>query len=575
VGQRARKLKVTLFGVNKLSGTLTKASRDVKRFGRNARSAGRSMTTGLSAPIALFGGLAIKSAADFEAGMLRVKGVTRTQGAEFKALEDQAKEMGRTTQFSASEAAAAQEMLARAGLDAGEVLGSLQSTLELAASSNVELAEAAQISAGMMNGYRLEVEDLTSVNDLLVNTNLRTQTTLTTLAEGMAAVAPIAASMGLGMAEVSAAVGVLGDNLIEGQSGGVALKTILGNLAAATPQAEQALANLGIPRDAILDSEGNVKSLIGTIKALEDAGAGQEEIFTIFGKRGALAVNALIGKGSEALKGLTGELTSEEAIGEAARQAAIRMEGAAGAMKGLASAFEGLQIAIGASGVLEMFTDFTKWLTDIVRDLSETNPAMLKWGSIIAGVLALIGPLVIGVGILATGIAGLIPLFAFLSVPVIAVVAGITALAVAAFEVWRNWDQISAMFRDVWAAMRESYSPLGFLIRHVEWLIGLPQTLIAAWATVGDFFRDLWSGLTAELVEFSAALPDFVRSRLGFGSGEVASGPATSGAASLRVEVGGQVGIAVGDERIRASRVESDNEAVPFDVSTGPAMALG
>src|SRR5690606_1939174 len=107
-------------------------------------------------------------------------------------------------------------------------------------------------------------------------------------------------------------------------------------------------------------------------------------------------MQALLGRGSEGLKELIADLESSE--GAAQEMADIRMEGFNGSVKGLQSAFEGLMIAIGESGLLEFATDLVTKITGWTQSLSESNPEMLKMGTIAAAVVAAIGPLLIVVG---------------------------------------------------------------------------------------------------------------------------------------------------------------------------------
>ena len=75
-------------------------------------------------------------------------------------------------------------------------------------------------------------------------------------------------------------------------------------------------------------------------------------------------------------------------------------KGFKGAMVEAMAAFEGLAIAIGDSGVLEFFTDVVDGVTNFTRELSKTNPEILKWGAVLAGLAAAIGPVIFAVGTL-------------------------------------------------------------------------------------------------------------------------------------------------------------------------------
>src|SRR5690606_20192109 len=130
---------------------------------------------------------------------------------------------------------------------------------------------------------------------------------------------------------------------------------------------------------------------------------------------------------------LTGEL--ENSAGTAAEISAVQMEGFNGAMRELTSAFEGLQLAIADSGLLEWASEAVKAVTKWVQEVSKSSPELLKWGTIVAGLAAVIGPALVALGLLATAVAAI-------SAPVLAVGAAIAGLAAA----WVFWDDIKASF---------------------------------------------------------------------------------------------------------------------------------
>ncbi|WP_432159213.1 phage tail tape measure protein, partial [Streptomyces sp. bgisy153] len=97
------------------------------------RSAGQTLTRSVSLPLAGVGLLALKMSGDFEASMNRVKAVSGATGKDFDALREQAKQLGATTQFSASEAADGMGFLAMAGFKTKDIMAAMPGVLNLAA----------------------------------------------------------------------------------------------------------------------------------------------------------------------------------------------------------------------------------------------------------------------------------------------------------------------------------------------------------------------------------------------------------------------------------------------------------
>src|SRR5690606_37607539 len=106
-----------------------------------------------------------------------------------------------------------------------------------------------------------------------------------------------------------------------------------------------------------------------------------------------------LNEGSGALRTLTADMANVEGVAE--RMAASNMAGLQGSLKELRSALEGLAIAVGDAGLLEFLTDLAKRVTAFVSELTKTNPELLRWGLILAGAAATVGPMIYAVGGLA------------------------------------------------------------------------------------------------------------------------------------------------------------------------------
>lgn len=105
-------------------------------------SAGSTLTTHVTLPLVGIGAASVKTAADFESSMSNVQALSGATGGELQQLSDLAKEMGATTQFSASECADALGYMALAGWDTQQSMDALPGVLNLAAASGMDLANA-------------------------------------------------------------------------------------------------------------------------------------------------------------------------------------------------------------------------------------------------------------------------------------------------------------------------------------------------------------------------------------------------------------------------------------------------
>lgn len=270
-------------GLNNLKG---KAADLVKQMAMMATGGG----------ILAFGKNVVETTRNFEDGMARVQAVTNATQAEFQVMEQEALKWGSTYRYTATEAANSLENLTRNGLSATQATAALGPTLQLAQANTIGLAEAADITTNVMNGFGLEVKDMGRVNDVLSSTAAHSATNISLLAEAEKNAAPFGHSLGQSIEEVNAALGVLADVGIKGSDAGTAIRMVLMGLASPTATQQKAFKQLGVDiSESSLRSEGLTKTLeklrdSGVMKAANSA----ELLGDIFGRRVAPQAMALL-----------------------------------------------------------------------------------------------------------------------------------------------------------------------------------------------------------------------------------------------------------------------------------------
>ena len=222
-------------GLDRLRGIASKSFDKITK----AIKAGAAALSGLAVA-------AIKMGSDFEAGMSRVQALSGATGAEFEALRKTALELGRTTVFSASQAAEGMQYLAMAGFKTNEIIAAMPGVLNAAAAGQVDLATAADITSNVLSGFGLKAEEAARVADVLTKAFTSSNTTMESLGETMKYAAPVAAAAGFALEEVAAAAGMLGDAGIQGSQAGTTLRAIMLRLINPPKQAAEALDALGI-----------------------------------------------------------------------------------------------------------------------------------------------------------------------------------------------------------------------------------------------------------------------------------------------------------------------------------------
>ena len=266
---------------------------------------------------------AVSVAMDFEAEMAKVKSLTQMDNiklgnwdkvnAEMEKLTAQASEMGRTTQFTAVQAAQAQTELARAGYDTEKIYASLPHVLNMAAVENMALGDAARIATNIMSGFGLGADQIEHSIDVLAYTSTHANTDLTNLGETMKYAAPVARSFGASLEETATMAKFMADAGIVGSQAGTSLRQGLLRLVAPPKKASKAMEEMGITvSDAqaewenanavaqaygvTLDStKGPGEQLISVIEQIEKGMAGASEQEKLAALSAITGINAVSG----------------------------------------------------------------------------------------------------------------------------------------------------------------------------------------------------------------------------------------------------------------------------------------
>ena len=347
----------------------------------------------------------VSQAADFESAMARVNAVAfsgagRDKEADAKslqALSEQARQLGRDTQFTAVQAAQSQENLARAGFKADEIISAMPGLLNMAAAEGMDLATASDVAASTLRGFNMSADQANRVADVLAQTSAASNTNIVGLGEGMKYVAPVAANLGVSLEETSAMLGVMANAGIKGTEGGTALRGAFLRLAQEPKAVADALATLGV---ASRDAKGNMRKLPDLMTELAEktkkmGKADKMQILAnIFGVRavsGMMAVMNGVADGSlETLtqynKEATGILKAmSEATGASLDEMRASMKGVEPYTERLGISYRDLAIYTamlaksGATGVVAN-SQLTAVFSKIVKDSKKVNNALKSYG---------------------------------------------------------------------------------------------------------------------------------------------------------------------------------------------------
>jgi len=363
-------------GGDQVEGALLDIDKVANRVKRNVAGlfGGAALVAGVRASVRLL--------RDYGQEMSTVRAVTGATGTQFELLNDQAKELGQSTRFSAAEAASGMTFLARAGFEVQEIYEALPGTLQLAQAGNLGLARSADIASNVLQGFRLETDQTGRVVDVLAKASNSSNTSVEQLGQALSFVAPVAAGLNISLEQTTAAIGALSDAGIQGSRAGTGLSRVLAELESPGTRAQEIFGALGVSMDQVRPSSAG---LTGALKALTDAGLTTAQALEIFGQRGGPAF-AVLASSIPNVETLEEKLNN--AAGTAERMALIMDDNLNGAALAFRSAVQGLVLELGDQGIVAALKGAIAGLTEFFRFLTANADKIFD---VFQGLVILIG----------------------------------------------------------------------------------------------------------------------------------------------------------------------------------------
>jgi len=533
-------------GLSEASGLLGGFGNTMMGIGDQMGAAGRNLTTKVTLPLVGMGAAAAKVAGDFEGQMNVLTLAARDSGTGLDDLRQAALLAGADTQLvgiSAAEAAEAMTNFYRAGLDTTAVFGDLNAYLEsgtdltgalraavdLAAGSDLELAQASEAVAIAMATFGLNAEDATYIADSFVQSADASVTEVGELTQALVNVGLTAVDSGWSLGETNTALALLSERGLRGAEAGTALKRMMMNLTRPTKDVVGTLQELGVE---LYNADGTMKSLPNIIGQLEGSMAGLTDqqrtlaVITLAGSDGQRAMNTLLGEGTEGWSNMESAVMAAATAQEAG---AARTEGFNAAMENLMGVVETFLITVGTPLIEDFLTPLAQKLSEAMGWLLEQDPAWVKVALAIGGVLAVAGPLLMGLGAMASGIGVVVSIAGALSGvlaavggaivaalgPVLLIVAAVAAVAALLYLAWEtNFLGIRDIVAEVWGALQETFEAIKQVVTDVmsflrgemtlddlkekvsTSLAGIGEAWRTAWTRIQEIAGQVWTGIT-------------------------------------------------------------------------------
>ena len=381
-------VQVVVKGDKQLDNLSAKTSKATKGVGGLTKGLA-GMTAGILGAVVAFKQInaavanSIRSFRDFEFQMAKVKAVTGASNSDFIKLSNTAKELGRTTFFTAQQVSELQTNFGKLGFSTQEILDAQEATLMLATATDSDLARSAIVAGAAVRGFGLNANETQRVVDVMAVAFRSSALDIEKFQTSMTKVAPIASAAGISLEATTAVMGTLTDAGIEASIAGTSLRNIFLKMQDSSSELSQFLGF----------TVNSADDLIIALHKLNDAGLENEEMMELVDIRQVAAFNTMI-TGSKRIEQLTNAF--DGANDSAKEMADIIKDTLEGEFKMLTSATEGLRIELVeklGGGLRRIIARLTRLLTF----LSKNSEATAKFVTTVVDIVKWIGLYRLGV----------------------------------------------------------------------------------------------------------------------------------------------------------------------------------
>lgn len=504
--QKLKSLKET---TGSASANLAKVSAVSGEFGNKVKGVGQSLLP-VTGALTGVGAASTVMANNFNDAMSQAAGALDKPMSEMEDLRQLAIQTGQDTVFSATDAGNAITELAKGGLTEADIkAGALKTTMDLAASSGMDLGEAANVVVQAMGAFGLSANESAEAANALAGAAAASSTDVEPLTQALAQCSAGAKNAGWSIQETTAVLARFADAGIEGSDAGTSLKTMLQRLAAPTDSAATMIEQLGIQTR---DSSGTLLGASEIAEELQDKLGGLDSasrdaaLSTIFGSDAMRAATVMMNSGTEGLQKYIDAANDQEA---AQRLANSQMSDGSRAIEELKGSLETAAIQIGDT-LAPIVQKVAELITALVNKFSAL-PEGVQQVIVVVGILvAALGPLLMVIGQISLGIsavAGTLSKLSGIGGVVTNLIGGIKTAVTGLLGI------ITA--HPVIAAITAIIVTLVALYNKFEWfrdgvngiLKAIKDGFFAAWDGIVEFFTETIPNAWNEMVSFFQGIP--------------------------------------------------------------------
>jgi len=484
--------------VGQLDKDLAGAKKSLESVGKDMTAAGKTLSVGVTAPIVGVGVAALKSSIDYESAFAGVRKTVEASEEELATLSTGIRDMAKEIPAAATEIAGVAEAAGQLGIQVPNIMGFTRTMSDLGVATNMSSEEAATALARLANITQMPQTQFDRLGSVIVDLGNNLATTESEIVDMGLRLAGAGKQVGMTEAEILSFAGALSSVGVEAQAGGSAFSKVMVQMQLAAEKGGKGLDDFAAVagmsskdfqkafRD---DASGAIISFIQGLGTAEERGMSAIKILDDMGISEVRLRDSLLRAAG------AGDLfNSSIDIGTRAWEENIALTKEAEQRYGttesqlilLKNKLNDASIELGDKlgpilkdtviPLLDRLIDGVGKVIDWFGRLSpETQTVIL----VVLGLVAALGPLLMVIGSIITGITTLMPILTAIGGAIAAIGAPVLLLAgliiAAIVIIAKNWDDIVELFKIGW-----------------EWLSGV---FAKWWEGFVEFWAGIWDGI--------------------------------------------------------------------------------
>ena len=306
----------------------------------------------------------VDTAREYQKAVSTLQSISGTTKEGLKELTNQARQLGATTTYTATEVIQLQTELAKLGYNQGDIKNMTESVLYFAQATGASLADASSMTGAALRMFEKDTTDTQEFVDKLAASTTKSALSFSYLDTALSQVSPVANAFGFNIEDVLALLGQLANAGFDASSAATATRNILLNLADANGDLAK---SIGHPVK-------NLDDLVAGLQQLDAAGVDLATSLELSDKRSVAAFNTFLRGAGDVLE-LRDALNDTN--GTAEEMSKIMGDNLEGDIASLGSAWDDFMLEINeGQGVLR---DIVQWLTNVIREIASAYKELKEY----------------------------------------------------------------------------------------------------------------------------------------------------------------------------------------------------